>query len=647
MKKEDKLNKETIKSKYIFINIFSYIKDENFLYKLIIHSKSLQKHLDINLLDYQEKYIKGRINCDDYLYDDKRDYYAFREPLFDKLERKLQEYEINKKNIPKYVLKYFKNYLKDKENCLYEFSKDIDFASPFLDILSTSEIFGKIFNIIISFNHVNKKDNYIFQYKEMFKQLNKSKTNYSSIIFHYYDENDIDIIKDFNINFHQIKKMKLIRDRSSRMDNYSYFFKTLFSFNIHNSLIYFEFEGYYFAKGLEYFANIINNFKVLEYLILKDIKFKRDFKLKLNNLKYIKFDSCYNISFENNIFLKLKYLNLEVDCNEKILLKCPELIIMEQKQFPSNDDYDLIIDFSSIKNLKIFDANVKYLFLLENTSSLEKICLRDRIGENVIKKIISMNALKEIYFRYDNIKCLLKAYGKNYSVKKMTIGLDQDFPEDLTLDIFLKNFPNLSDLTLDTEERMIFNESKKGIKKILLTEDINSKINKLKFILYCNDVTIKFNCQPFEKIESIDINYYIINLDYFPFFCKKSNKVFHSLKIFRLKISPYTCRITRKFLLQLYNNIDNMPNLIDFNLSCDANIPIIGSSSVNHDDTDKYNNIEQNLVLRFIGKVLTLKSIRNIHIVFAFGEYFSTNKLKKLFPKIDFKNYYKVEIYFN
>ena len=61
-----------------------------------------------------------------------------------------------------------------------------------------------------------------------------------------------------------------------------------------------------------------------------------------------------------------------------------------------------------------------------------------------------------------------------------------------------------------------------------------------------------------------------------------------------------------------------MPNLIDFNLSCDANIPIIDSSSVNHDDIDKFNNTEQNLVLRFIGKVLTLKSIRNIHIVFEF-----------------------------
>ena len=69
-----------------------------------------------------------------------------------------------------------------------------------------------------------------------------------------------------------------------------------------------------------------------------------------------------------------------------------------------------------------------------------------------------MNALKEIYFRYDNIKCLKKAYGKNYSVKKMTIGLDQNFPEDLTLDIFLQSFPNLSDLTLDTRELQIFNE---------------------------------------------------------------------------------------------------------------------------------------------------------------------------------------------
>ena len=344
IKKRDRLNKEAIKSKYIFINIFSYIKDENFLYKLIIYSKSLQKQLDINLFDYQEKYIKGRINCEDYLYDDKRDYYAFREPLFDKLKRKLLEYEINKENLPKYVLKYFKNYLKDKENCLYESSKDIDFASPFLYILSNSEIFGKIFNIIISFNHVNKKDKYIFQYKEMFKQLNESKANYSSIIFQYQNENDIDIIKDFIINFHQINKMTLIRDSISNIKNYSYFFKTLLSFNIYNSLIYFEFEGYYFAVDIEYFKNI-NNFKLLEYLILKNIDLKSVLKLKLNNLKYIKFDNCYNISFENDMFLKLKYLNLDVNSHEKTLLKCPCLNILEQKEFPSYHNYDSIMTF--------------------------------------------------------------------------------------------------------------------------------------------------------------------------------------------------------------------------------------------------------------------------------------------------------------
>ena len=270
------------------------------------------------------------------------------------------------------------------------------------------------------------------------------------------------------------------------------------------------------------------------------------------------------------------------------------------------------------------------------------------IGEKVLKKIISINTLKEIYFRYDNIKCLLKTYGKNYSVKKMTIGLGQDFSEDLTLYIFLQNFPNLSDLTLDTSERQIFNESKKGSKKILLTEDINSKINKLKFILYCNDVTIKFSCQPFEKIECFDMHYYNYNMDYFPFFGKKSNITFHSLKTFRLKIcpSPYFYRITRKFLFQLYNNIDNMPNLIDFNLSCYSDIINVDSSNIKHDDIEKFNYIEENFVLRFIEKVLTLKSIKNIHIVFEFGSFFPTIKLKSLFPKINFKNYYNVEIHY-
>ena len=110
--------------------------------------------------------------------------------------------------------------------------------------------------------------------------------------------------------------------------------------------------------------------------------------------------------------------------------------------------------------------------------------------------------------------------------------------------------------------------------------------------------------------------------------------------------------MTRKFLLQLYNSIDNMPNLIDFNLSCYSFI-INGDSSsiikrdsncIDNDDLDECDFIEENLVLRFIEKVLTLKSIKNIHIVFSFGDFFPTIKLKNLFPTINFKNYYNVEI---
>ena len=47
---------EKIKSKEILKTIFNYIKN-NYNYKLFTYSKYFQKKLDINLVDYQEKYI--------------------------------------------------------------------------------------------------------------------------------------------------------------------------------------------------------------------------------------------------------------------------------------------------------------------------------------------------------------------------------------------------------------------------------------------------------------------------------------------------------------------------------------------------------------------------------------------------------------
>ena len=59
------LNK--IKSKYIIYSITSFLKDENYLLKLINYSKYYQNKLDININNYKEIYYKNRINYDDFL----------------------------------------------------------------------------------------------------------------------------------------------------------------------------------------------------------------------------------------------------------------------------------------------------------------------------------------------------------------------------------------------------------------------------------------------------------------------------------------------------------------------------------------------------------------------------------------------------
>ena len=52
---------ENINSKYIFQNIFNYIKNSNFKFKLFNHNKYFQNILDLTLFDYQEKYFRKYI----------------------------------------------------------------------------------------------------------------------------------------------------------------------------------------------------------------------------------------------------------------------------------------------------------------------------------------------------------------------------------------------------------------------------------------------------------------------------------------------------------------------------------------------------------------------------------------------------------
>ena len=135
---ESKIKLAKIKSKYLIEEIFKYIDDENFKYKLFSHSQLFQTRLSIELNDYQERYIKqeiGDFNVSSYIYD-----LPYKKPYNkDYLNNKLDYILTKSKNITKDVLSNFilnhnKKYWAELEENKKENNKLIDYSSKEIKI---------------------------------------------------------------------------------------------------------------------------------------------------------------------------------------------------------------------------------------------------------------------------------------------------------------------------------------------------------------------------------------------------------------------------------------------------------------------------------------------------------------------------------
>ena len=133
------------------------------------------------------------------------------------------------------------------------------------------------------------------------------------------------------------------------------------------------------------------------------------------------------------------------------------------------------------------------------------------------------------------------------------------------------------------------------------------------------------NIQPFEKVEYIDLYSDILNINELPFFQPNNLRQFNSLKYFSFYFKDDGIKY-KNILEYLYNNINNMPNLIEFRLFY-----------------DRLFNIDKNFSVNLVRRVLGLKSIKRICINNG-SKYYSKSELKLLFPDINFNNYYKIEI---
>ena len=624
---------EKVFSKDLLSNIFDYIRDPNYKHKLFSYSKLLQKKADLRLADYEERYIeKFGINLNDYLFSENNKFVRKfnKDILNSNLQKDLSKNNLEKAKIEKIMVDIYNQRYEDKYknnsegsdkagNKLIETEEPIEIYSPFFETLSKMEFFEYLFTINISTYIIDKfdlKEDYI----STFEKLNQSKSKYNSLTIYYEDSYDILYLKDFKINFNQIKRIIFIPNSYHVTGDYKYFLNTFFSFfsRIEKNLTNLKLKWVENEMEPRAIQNL-NNFKSLELLNLTGFKFTKTFVLKLSNLKKLTLDSCENIDFEENIFSNIIKLNLyHCSINKpKSLLAIPNLEECELTYYDgeSEQKYYSIFDISSFKKLKKFVGDpCDFIYLEENNLEYVKLISYTEVSSEdrtkVLKKLVSLKNLKELILEFGPIvdSEILWIIGKNYSVEKMKINWVKQ-NNDLIIYNLQDKFGKLSNIEMTSPE---YENNHKIILKII--ENRNCRINKfyLEAGMYHN---IEFYCQPFEILIEIKLtlNGKVINIkDALPIFNKECKVIFRALNVFELRtLSDH--EVLLYAIENLCNNLTCMPNLSKLLIDCSIQ-----------------ENIDKEFYANFIKKCLELK-LKNLY--FSIKKTADESKNTYLIPK--------------
>ena len=574
-------NNELIKkisSKYIINIILSYIKEKNNIFNLFKYSKLYQEKLELNYIDYQIKYLeKMEINPFEYLYID----LSQTNKNFDKnilkkdLKKKLLKNHIDFEEIKSFLIKFFKNYIQKYKNDQGLFIFDI--YSPFFDLLVNSEFLENAFIVKFSvdlFEKYNLKKDYI----KFFKDLNDKNSKFPSLLFEYKNSEDIVYLEELLFDLGKVRKLIVTQKKYGNIFNQNFLFENLFKLkNLEKSLINLEltiFKGKKNELEPKVFDNL-NNFILLEELNLKEFKFKSTFFLNLPNLKRLELQKCENISFVKDAFSNLNKLII-LECKIPIpnnLIKFPKLetCILQDKEQRNKQIFNSIFDFSSLKNLKILEAEICDFLHINNSDYLEKVTLFSNnickeeegyiIERKMIEKLISIKSLKYINFPLNEIKLeeIEKVNDENFFVKDMTINFREKFNGDLS--IIQNKFPYIKNLIFEFKNNLKEWFEFKTLKELKLNvnENPNDKIKE--FSLINGEGNINFNLS-YEDLEKI---YFKTNTQnyVFPFLKKECNINFISLTELNLF---FFFPIDRDVYENIYNNLDKMPKLKKFYL---------------------------------------------------------------------------------
>lgn len=524
--------------------------------------------------------------------------------------------------------------------------------------MSKEKYFENIFSIVVNLKDFNKYKDF---YKNNFDKLNTSNSRYSSLLFYYNSIDELHNINYLNINFNIIKNISFktneIEKLKEKYISNKYLPLDILTFKeIQNNLVYLRIELKQPQKINDNWNDLLNKFNSLNYLKLSFFNFDSTFELQLNQLKKLSLIKCKNITFKDNIFLILEKLTLKYNNilkPKQSLMQCPNL----EKCTFANDktvlcNYNLIIDFNSLKSLKYYKGDIIYFFYLGK--SLEKVDLfsnyvnnhgelynyenyydyiynndnrnkLDKKDKITFQKLITMKKLKEIiFFNNINDEMIQEIKGVNTSVEKLTIK--GYFKELYNLQ---NKFPNLTELNIKP-----YNKINKIDQEIDIKENPKCKINKFKLF-----TPSKFFIQSYAKLESIEFKIqegYLSGLDNFPLLNSNCNITFNSLILFHF--FSKNLNIGTNLFSNIANNINKMPNLKDLEINS-----YYREKLFNKDFLNEF--IKNILSLEFIKKVnIELKSVYESRVVLK--EY-SRNELKQMYPTININKLHEIKIHIN
>ena len=554
MKSKEILKK--ISSKYVILIIFDYIKDINFKYKLLNHSKSFQKIIDIQLNDIKSIFLINNIykNDSEYLHIEKEKYKT--NALSDNLNKFLSKNRIDKNiiNNNNIIFEKIINYFITREEEILNNNntdifinpyseKIIDIYSPFFEIFSKSKLFHKKFSIFLDIDYLaNSKvaKDYIL----IFEKMNNSNIEYSSLtIYENKFDYSFDILCKIKIDLNKIKRLTINSDHK--------FIYTLFSqINIQNNLIYLNLSPKYRIDSDS--LKDLNEFKALKFLRLDIIFEEKTFGLKLSSLEYLYLDNCKNITFAIKTYPNLKVFKSNgpiMKSNLNCLVIMPELQkLILNYLYPQK--FYLKLNFYFLEKLQYFEGEIDN-FLQLNSPYLKEVNLfylkyksrkKDRekykneeLLNNINKmyeKLISLKKLEKIYLKLrdtDNFCEIENAKGENNYVKELSINCYQtEYYHDFNVSKLQKKFPNLSTLNIelnysrprfyfvddesdklseddDDDEENIYEKYKKLPSPFIIIGQDNS-CNLVNISIKINDIKkkiIKLNCKAFENLINV------------------------------------------------------------------------------------------------------------------------------------------------